>query len=281
MPGANFANDVVIFADAAAPLEALEKSREADASARAAAFGPLAEREARREQARSRAARAIRALCAAAPPAPVQIFLERLWVRVLAAIHQTAGEKSADWVAALATANHLIESVQAESDAEARSRLTAELPTLLAELRAGMESIATPPILAERAFQSFVALHSAALRGKAPDLSAYQDVLPPAMPPRVDTATDIPGLHVVRLSPDSDTERDLPDWIAQLQLGDWLLLSLPDQTPQRLRIGWIGGTPRLLLLTRPDDDFTVLMPLRWRRCARASRPPARCRWRPL
>jgi hypothetical protein len=259
----NFANDVVIFADAAAPLEALEKSREADASARAAAFGPLAEREARREQARSRAARAIRALCAAAPPAPVQIFLERLWVRVLAAIHQTAGEKSADWVAALATANHLIESVQAKSDAEARQRLTAELPTLLAELRAGMESIATPPILAERAFQSFVALHSAALRGKAPDLSAYQDVLPPAMPPRVDTATDIPGLHVVRLSPDSDTERDLPDWIAQLQLGDWLLLSLPDQTPQRLRIGWIGGTPRLLLLTRPDDDFTVLMPLRW------------------
>lgn len=259
----NFSNDVVIFSDAALPLEALEQSRNADASARAGMLVALAEREARREQARSRAARAVRALCATEPPAPVQIFLERLWVRVLANIHQTKGEKSPEWVKALATANHLIESVQPKTDAEGRRQLTADLPDLLGELRAGMESIATPEILRERAFHSFVALHSAALRGKAPDLSAYQDVLPPAMPPRVDTLPEIPGLHVVRLSPDSDTERDLPEWIAQLKPGDWLQLALPDAAPQRLRVGWIGGMPRLLLLTRPDEELAVLLPLRW------------------
>lgn len=259
----DFAADPAVFAQAAEPLEALEAARVAEAAVRAAALNVLAEREARREQARSRAARAVRALCAGAPPAPVQVFLERLWVRVLAAIHQTAGEKSADWLSALATANHLIESVQTKHDADARQKLTTELPALLAALRAGMESIDTPPILAERAFQSFVALHSAALRGKAPDLSAYQDVLPPPMPPRVETTPDLPGLHLVRLSPDTEAERSLPEWIAPLKPGDWLQLALPEQPAQALRVGWVGGAPRLVLLTRPDDDFCVLAPLRW------------------
>lgn len=259
----NFMHDAVIFSDASLPLIALEQSRNADASARAGVLISLAEREARREQARSRSARAIRALCAAEPPAPVQIFLERLWVRVLANIHQIRGEKSPEWVRALATANHLIESVQPKNDAEARRQLTADLPALLGNLRAGLESIATPEILRERAFQSFVALHAAALRGKGADLSAYQDVLPPPMPPRVDSIPEIPGLSVVRLSPDGEAEREMPDWLSQLKLGDWLQLALPDAAPRRLRVGWIGGMPRLLLLNCPDEELAVLLPVRW------------------
>jgi len=271
----NFVEDIAVFGDAALPLLAMEQSRNADATARAANLLPLAEREARREQARSRAARAIRALCAAEPPEPVRIFLERLWVRVLAHVHQVHGEKSQEWVRTLATGNQLIDSVQPKTDAEARRNLITLLPDLLSQLRAGLNSIATPEILRERAFHSFVALHSAALHGKVADLAMRQDVLPPAMPPRVDTVPELPGLSVVRLSPDSEPDNELPEWIAQLKLGDWLQLSLPDAGPKRLRIAWIGGMPRMLLLNHPDKDISVLLPLRWlisRAAERAAAP---------
>ncbi|WP_018604672.1 DUF1631 family protein [Uliginosibacterium gangwonense] len=259
----NYAQNPVVFADAAQSLEMLEQRRATEATQRASRLVGLAEREARREQARSRAARAIRALCASAPPEPVRFFLERLWVRVLAHIHQTQGEKSNEWVQALATANQLIESVQPKTDAEGRRHLINILSGLLAQIRAGLESIGTPDALRERAFHSFVALHSAALHGKQADAAARQDVLPPPTPPRVETPREIPGLHVVRLAPDGEPEHDLPDWIAQLKLGDWLQLSLPDSPPQRLRVGWVGGMPRMLLLSQPDTDLTVLLPLRW------------------
>lgn len=260
---ANFARDMAVFGEAADLLEGLEQSRKTLSLNRAVQFMTAIEWEARRELARSRSARAVKALCATEIPMPVRVFLERLWVRVLAHVHQVNGDKSQEWLQALATANRLIESVQPKTDAEARRALVGELPALLGELRAGLNLISAPEILLERALHSFAALHSAALYGKQPDKRAQQDALPPPAAPRIDTAPEFPGLQIIRLSPDSEPERELPDDLLHLKPGDWLQLGLPDASRQNFQVSWIGGMPRMLLLARPEDDFSLLLPLRW------------------
>lgn len=260
---ANFERDMTVFAEAADSLERLEQSHKTSSLSRAVQLMAVIEREARREQARSRSARAIKALCATEVPMPVRIFLERLWVRVLAHVHQINGEKSQEWIHALATANRLIESVQPKTDAEARKALVGDLPALLGELRAGLDLIAAPEVLLERALHSFAALHSAALYGKQPDKPVQQDALPPPVAPRIDTVPEFPGLQIIRLSPDSEPERELPNGLLHLKPGDWLQLGLPDASRRNFQVSWIGGMRRMLLLARPGEDVTLLLPLRW------------------
>ncbi|MDP5238838.1 DUF1631 family protein [Uliginosibacterium sp. 31-16] len=257
-----FERDAGVFASVGAPLEALETTRSNDLVQRIEALLPLAEQEARREHSRNRAARAIRALCAGDVPVPVRAFLEQLWVRVLAAIHQHAGEKCEPWLRALATANELVDSVQPKADAAARQALLGSLPKLLSQLRAGLDAIGTPEQLRERAFQSFVDCHTAVIQGKPPAISGV-DKLEVATAPRIETVADTPGLHVVRLAPDGEPERGVPEWINQLATGSWLQLTLPDATQRRLCVAWCGGTPRLLLAAEPGSDFVIIFPQRW------------------
>ncbi|MBS1207919.1 MAG: hypothetical protein H6R19_317 [Proteobacteria bacterium] len=259
----DFERDLEVFASAGAQLAALNTSRREDLARRCAARLALAESEMRREHSRSRAARAIRALCAGDVPTPIRVFLEQLWVRVLAAIHQHAGEKCQPWFRALATANQLVESVQPKADATARQQLVTSLPGLLAQLRAGLDAIGTPEKLRERAFQSFVDCHTAVIQGRAP-ASTRLDRLEVATAPRIEPIPDAPGLHVVRLPPEGDDGRAVSDWIPALEPGSWLQLSLPDETaPRRLCVAWYGGAPRMLLAGEPDSDFMIIFPQRW------------------
>lgn len=258
----DFARDPAVFAQATEVLATLAAERLARLETRCAALLPRAEAEVRREHSRSRAGRAIRALCAGEIPAPVRTFLEQLWVRVLAAVHQQNGEKSEAWFRALSIANQLVDSVQPKLDATARQRLSSGLPELIASLRAGLDFIGAPAQLREHAFQSFVACHAAAMRGKT---------LPPAHPvrlevanaPRIEAQADQPGFSVVRLPPDLSGDGPAPEWISRLEVGAWLQLTLPGRAAQRLRIQWCSAAPRLLLAAAPDDGEVLLFPQRW------------------
>lgn len=262
----DFGSHFGVFEEAGLHLEVLEQSRITALTEHAMQLLPLADREMRREHSRTRAARAIRALCAAEPPAPLYDFLTQIWVRVLAAIHQRGGEKCAPWFAALATANKLLESVQPRHDAEARRQLAALLPGLLGELRAGLDAVGTPANLRELAFDNFATLHTAALRGQKADLGTCHPLLV-ANEARVETVADIPGLHVVRLPPEGEPEDAELEWVEQLAPGEWFSLAgerlnLPAGERLALRLVWSGSSPRMLLAAT-GDELTLIAPLRW------------------
>lgn len=257
-----FERDPAVFAREADALNQREAALLAEQEERANTFLPALQQEALREHSRNRAARAVRALCAGDLPRPLRVFLERLWVRVLAAIHQHGGgEKSPAWLRALRTANQLVESVQPRSDAASREALLASLPGLLAELRAGLDAIGTPEALRERAFQSFASLHTLAMQGREPGPSLGEDILK-ATPPRLEAASQLPGLHYLRLPPEVDSPP--PEWITQLDSGRWLELCLPGESQSlRLKICASEGSPKMYLACTLDGTRSVILPQRW------------------
>jgi hypothetical protein len=259
----NFQRDLGIFGEAKSQIDILNDTQRHSMARRCLPLIPVAEREAQREHSRSRAARAIRALCAENVPRSVQTFLELLWVRVLAAIHQHSGEKSEAWRRALSTANQLVESVQPRADAVARQQFVASLPGLIAQLREGLEAIGAPEALRERAFQSFVDCHKAVILGR-PLPTTESNLIEISTEARIENMPNIDGLRIVRLPPDAEHEHGDAEWLDALVAGQWLQLKLPDETDaRRLCIGWTGGTPRLLLATEPGSDFAIIFPLRW------------------
>ncbi|MDQ8022284.1 MAG: DUF1631 family protein [Moraxellaceae bacterium] len=259
---AHFDRDLTAFEGFRGQLDALAAQHMATAVSRATALIPLAEREVRREQARRRAAQAVRALTVGDVPEPVRDFLEQLWVRVLATVLQTQGEKSPQWMQGLATADRLIWSMQPKTEPAARAELVAALPPLLEQLRQGLTLIGMPEAMREQVLNRFVAFHSAALRGRGmEDIAGFG--IPRLAPPRVDTVTEHPGLRLVRLQPDAEAEPRAPDWIAALKVGDWLDIKLPDGSGARTRVAWLAGQARTLLVTHPHGDFAAIFPLRW------------------
>lgn len=258
-----FDRDQALFSEAGEALEALE-NRLLDAhSAACSELLPQARHEAQREQSRHHAARAIRALCTGTDlPRPIRVFLEQLWIRVLAVIHQHGGgDKSGAWLRALHTANQLVESVE-QRDGVSREALLGSLPPLLAELRAGLDAIGVPEALRERAFKSFAGVHSAIIHGRKPDNSPENDIMS-ASPPRVEPINGLPGAFVLRLAPSAEPDRGLPDWVSQLGAGQCLDLDIPEHGWRRLRLNWVEGNPRVLLGATLDADYRLILPAHW------------------
>jgi len=269
--------DKGIFTSSRQMIDACFEARIATCRKRSDAARHHAELEAKREHSRSRAARAIRALCAGDTPAPIRNFLEQLWVRVLAAIHQHAGEKSEPWLRALSTANQLVESVQPKTDPLARKQLVAKLPALLQQLKAGLDAIGTPEALRERAFEGFVDCHTAVILGRPPK-PGKSEVLDVSITARIDDFThEVPGLHIVRMPPESETERNIPDWVIALGIGHWVRLSLPGEPARLLYTTWTEGSPRMFLVADPDADFTLIFTQRWLSQLAAQGHAAECR----
>lgn len=258
-----FERDLEVFTAAGTTLEALETRLLAAHAGICAELQPYALRESGREHSRHRAARAIRALCAGDLPRPIRVFLEQLWVRVLAVIHQHGGgEKSGAWLRALHTANQLVESAQPRQDSTSREALLARLPPLLVELKAGLDAIGVPEAMRERSFKSFVSVHSAAIHGRTLEPGPVDDIIS-VSPPRVEAISGQPGAFVLRLSPAAEPDRGLPEWIDQLESGHWLDLEVPEHGWRRLRLSWVEGTPRVMLGATLDADFKLIFPARW------------------
>jgi hypothetical protein len=259
----NFERDLGVFVASRQMLDACFDARLGNCRKRGESVAAAAERETLREHSRNRAARAIRALCAGDPPAPIRDFLEQLWVRVLAAIHQHAGEKSEAWLRALATANQLVDSVQARSDPAARQQLVASLPGLLQQLRAGLDAIGTPAALREKAFQGFVECHTAVILGRTARILP-SETLDVSTSARIDDFSDeVPGLSIVRLPPDGEPEREVPEWVLGLGSGHWFTLHLPEQPAYRMRVERQEGSPRMFVAVAPDANLILVFPQRW------------------
>lgn len=259
----NFERDLSIFGRCSESLLSLERRLLTTHAQYTAELTPPAQHEMQREQSRHRAARAIKALCAGVNvPRPIRVFLDQLWVRVMSTLYQHGGgEKSPAWLRALHTANQLVESVQVRADAPPRDVLIARLPPLLAELRAGLDAIGTPEALREKAFRSFVGVHTAALNGRMPDFWPQEDFMSPS-PPRLDPLKAQPGAFVLRLPPAAEPDHALPEWILQIEAGQWIDLDVPGHGWRRLRIGWAEGMPRMLLGISLDGDFKLIFPAR-------------------
>ncbi|MDQ7988857.1 MAG: DUF1631 family protein [Candidatus Dactylopiibacterium sp.] len=254
-----FTRDLRIFDTACTPLAELEGRLQVAMALRGAELETAATREARRELARSRAARAIHALGVEDLPAPVRAFLEQLWLRVLALVHEHGeGERSGAWRRALHSASQLADSVRPRGNVGA---LQIRLPDLLTELRAGLEAAGTPAPLRERAFRSLTEAHAASQQARALPASIETDFLPPG-PARLDALEGVADSFVLRLPPESDAVLAEAGWVDALEPGSWIALDLPGRPRQTLRIESAEGRPRLLVGVSLDARLALVLPAR-------------------
>jgi hypothetical protein len=97
-------------------------------------------------------------------PAPVVAMLAGPWTRVLERVYLRDGGREDKFRAALDTADNLVWSVSPKSDAAERKKLVALLPSLLKQLRDGMQIAAVEGADGNRFFSALVDCHAAAVR---------------------------------------------------------------------------------------------------------------------
>ena len=97
-------------------------------------------------------------------PAPAQKLLRDAWGNVLFIISLKQGIESAEWQAAIRTAQQLVWSLTAPMTKENRQGLLRLVPQLLQKLREGLEDISYSPFETTQLFKQLETLHLARLR---------------------------------------------------------------------------------------------------------------------
>lgn len=97
-------------------------------------------------------------------PSPAQKLLREAWGNVLFITALKQGIESADWQAAIRTAQQLVWSLTAPMTKENRQGLLKLVPELLQKLREGLESISYSPFETTQLFKQLETLHLARLR---------------------------------------------------------------------------------------------------------------------
>ena len=118
----------------------------------------------------------------AGPRAPLEIrtFLETWWVQVLAECYGNTAPDTLCWQHRLAVADQLVWSVSSLGSAEV-TRLALTLPTIMRDLRQGMDAVAMPLPEREDFFVKLMALHTHTIqRAKARAVTASEISLIPA-----------------------------------------------------------------------------------------------------
>ncbi len=159
-----FEDDVEIFGEVLAELEAHLAEVERQAAEAEARLQQAAEEQARRERARLQAAEEVRRRLEKVELNPVvRTFLDEHWKTLLMMTFLMEGEESDAWLTSVETMDRLIWSIAPKKTAEERRRLVSELPGLLQNLRQGMELIDMPTEARETFFASLARCHSQAV----------------------------------------------------------------------------------------------------------------------
>ncbi len=192
-----FDDDVRVFKEAAAELDAFRASEQREAEARVEQTLDEMQAQERLRFAREVAAgQVMRHLSDAAVPVIVREVLDIYWKSFLQLAYIEGGEEGEDWVQGVATMDDLMWSLSAKQEAAERERLKRLLPTLPARLKAGMSRVPMPQTFRDRFMAALVRLHLAAIRGAADAV-----VAPPAGEVDVPAVTATDGAAADALEP--------------------------------------------------------------------------------
>ncbi|TRX76148.1 DUF1631 domain-containing protein [Pseudomonas mangiferae] len=177
------------------------------------------------------------ALQAHSPATPIQTFLERTWIDVLAFVHLRHGEQGDDWRRAVQAAWDLAWSggvAAAEDDA----RLQALRPSLFEALGQGLENLGGH--------------HADAIRRQLQELQRCQEALtspPPVEAPPAPERGEVPGdwhddaleeTPAEALPPDAER---LLESLRAVEFGTWFEFN-DSQPPRLLKLSWFSPTSR-------------------------------------
>lgn len=265
-----FETDVSVFDAAIGELEAFVAENEARQEAALAAVTESVARrevaaaalEAAQERARLRAEAAFAAWQARTGSDGLPLlkaFYASYWRQVLERCAlDWPGDEVADrtaWQEKIDVMDDLAWSVVPKSGQEERMRLISLLPTLLARLNAGLDTICVAPEVRRQFFDTLVLLHSAALRNQAPPATAAEATPPvtPVAAARPETAGEV---VVTRSTANGIEMEDVilashsPTWcgndpqmlqrVEALKRGDWVEFIGDDGVGRRERLNWVS-----------------------------------------
>lgn len=186
-----FNDDVGIFTDIVAELEAFIEEARRQAVVREDRTHKVVQGRDRLEQAKVFARQEIeRRLAAPDVPETVRSFLLSHWQRLLLTTAAQEGENSSAVRNAIATMDDLIWSVTPKSGAEDRRRLAIILPQLLKRLRAGMEVVSTPHVVRTGFLTKLAKCHAQLVRNATAPAATPET---PAPAPAAGAASAQPG----------------------------------------------------------------------------------------
>jgi hypothetical protein len=209
-------------------------------------------------------------------------FLTGPWQRMLADIHQKAGEDSAAWKGALGTMNDLVWSIAPKVNPEERKQLVAMLPGLLKRLDEGIDYLGLVQSERDAFFTSLVKCHAEAVKAglldageQMPPLSAEDMDIPvlneladfEPVEPVEESVTELPEL-VQELVAEADQpaleeitigglywngdELETPDAepeLSSLKRGSWIEYLQDDGATVRAKLSWISPQKGMYLFT--------------------------------
>lgn len=163
-----FEDDLAVFEQAMAGLQAFLEEQERQADALVAAATPLIvareQQEMALEEAREAAEEAVRRRARDSEvPEAVRTFLCETWTEVLCRARLDKSGQGPAWEEALATMDDLVWSTRPKPTREDRERLIKILPALLKRLKQGMEAVNTAQDVRERFLSQLVKCHASAV----------------------------------------------------------------------------------------------------------------------
>ncbi|EXI87604.1 MAG: hypothetical protein AW11_02468 [Candidatus Accumulibacter regalis] len=202
----------------------------------------------------------------------IAAFLERYWVRVMAAAAQAGGTEGARWQQDSATGGELIWSVQPKQTNEERKHLAGMASSLIKRIGGGLDGIGISSAERLPFLNRLFDLQTAALRGQAQE-KVTPAGLPlerrsqgrPASGPAAKGGTCALGsgelqVHYLAHADDEATARAAAS--SGWQVGDWLRFALPDREQEPLcgLCCWQSPSSHTVLLFNPVWGYAVALP---------------------
>ena len=199
----NFEDDIGIFDEVRAKLEALVDAEDRRIEEQAAADEKQVEQQESLALAKTVAQTEIKVrLRASKPPQPVLEFLHKQWIKVLLLIQVKEGEDSEAWKRALETMDLLVWSVEPKASREERREVVGKVPELLRRLTdalgaAGIDDAVRTSFIAElRKLHSDVITGNTASRAPEPEIASSPDATSEPVAVEVSEASAVPETTV-------------------------------------------------------------------------------------
>lgn len=179
----------------------------------------------------------------------VRDFVASHWKNLLFITCARYGKDSEAWQQALATMDALIWSVKPKTTLEDRKRLLAMQPTLLADLRTGMEQLSIPATERDRFIARLVRAHGRAGMA-AYAASREENDGKAARTQRTGRGSQKQAVADRPTHAQSGPAED-PHYsrARALKTGDWLQIAGPDEKPLRVKLSWISPITGTYLFT--------------------------------
>jgi hypothetical protein len=282
----DFTDDATVFEHLLLDLQDFVTTHEADAESAVAETAHIIENAERAQLAQVVVQDEINNALAnyTALPEVVREFVQTIWQQVLMQAYMQASELGEAWQQAVQTMQNLIWSVMPKLNNEDRLKLVAMLPTLLNQLRDGLQRLDIDSVRRDAIFAGLVACHAVAVKAglqasvvalndveMAKAIEATQvdapDVLPEML--ALDNAVENLDDMLVVAAPSSfetETDEGIDDEYTEqarcLKKGEWLAFERPDGSTRQVRLSWVSGLRGMYLFTNNQglDAMTIALP---------------------